>query len=368
MMKICHLTSAHDSNDTRIFYKECCSLAMEGYDTYLVAAGKSRIEKGVHVIGVGVPPHSRFMRMTSFARKIYEVAIGIDADVYHIHDPDLLLYCRKLRRAGKKVIFDSHENYTMQIAEKEYIPKFLRNIIGKIYYLYETGVVKRIDAVIVPCTFSGKNIFSNRAKRTELIANYPLLTELYNKYIEDSIANNEVCYMGQLSKENGVGDLIKACYRIGVPLVLAGASNNYFLELQQDETYNCVKYKGVLNREEIYQLLQHSKIGAYVNRHIGQNKCLDTFGIKVYEFMSMGLPIVVDNTPYSKMFIDKYKCGIAVENGSIDEISKAIQYLLEHHQESKIMGKNARFAVKNEFNWETQEKKLAKLYRELTEK
>ena len=36
-MKIAHLTSAHPRFDTRIFVKQCCSLA-KSYETYLVVA------------------------------------------------------------------------------------------------------------------------------------------------------------------------------------------------------------------------------------------------------------------------------------------------------------------------------------------
>ena len=48
--KVCHVTSAHNSTDVRIFHKECASLAKAEYETYLVARGESREEKGVHVI------------------------------------------------------------------------------------------------------------------------------------------------------------------------------------------------------------------------------------------------------------------------------------------------------------------------------
>ena len=53
-MKICHVTSAHDSNDVRILNKECVSLAKkENNDVYLIARGGSYEYKGVQVIGVG---------------------------------------------------------------------------------------------------------------------------------------------------------------------------------------------------------------------------------------------------------------------------------------------------------------------------
>ena len=44
-MKVCHFTSAHPSDDIRVFVKECSSLADAGHEVYLVAKGDSRIEK-----------------------------------------------------------------------------------------------------------------------------------------------------------------------------------------------------------------------------------------------------------------------------------------------------------------------------------
>ena len=65
-MKVCHMTSAHDSDDVRIFQKECVSLAKSGHEVYLVARGQSRNEKNVTVIGVGDAPSGRLKRMFFF--------------------------------------------------------------------------------------------------------------------------------------------------------------------------------------------------------------------------------------------------------------------------------------------------------------
>lgn len=39
MIHVCHMTSAHASDDTRIFYKECVSLAKAGYEVSLAIIG-----------------------------------------------------------------------------------------------------------------------------------------------------------------------------------------------------------------------------------------------------------------------------------------------------------------------------------------
>ena len=59
-MKVCHISSAHAPNDTRIFHKQCASLARAGYDTTFVVKAKDpqsvgeTTEKGVRVIQVPV--------------------------------------------------------------------------------------------------------------------------------------------------------------------------------------------------------------------------------------------------------------------------------------------------------------------------
>ena len=90
-MKICHVTSAHKTNDVRIFLKECTSLAKNPNDeVFLVGQGEDRFENHVTVIGAGNLPIGRLNRMLLFSRKVVNKARMINADVYHLHDPELL--------------------------------------------------------------------------------------------------------------------------------------------------------------------------------------------------------------------------------------------------------------------------------------
>ena len=45
MTKVCHFSSAHAPNDTRIFHKQCASLAKAGYEvTFVVKAKEGQLE------------------------------------------------------------------------------------------------------------------------------------------------------------------------------------------------------------------------------------------------------------------------------------------------------------------------------------
>lgn len=367
MKKICHLTSAHESDDDRIFQKECASLARAGYDTYLVARGESREEKGVHVVGLGEAPASRLKRMTSFTKKVYMKALKIDADIYHLHDPELLPWGVKLKKHGKKVIFDSHENYPTQILNKKFLPAFLRNLVSELYRRIETNAVAAFDTVIVPCTFDGTDIFQKRAKKSVLIANYPVLSAFYEAYQPQHEKKYDICYAGGLSYQRGIYHLIKAAGSAGARLALAGnfVDSDFENRVKSMEEYSNVAYLGSLSSEEVAELLQSSRIGANTLLNEGQYHHMDTFGVKVYEYMSMGIPVITFDCAYANSINGKYNFGLCTDPENIQETAEAINRLLKNPEESKQMGLNGRRAVEQEFNWSTQEKKLLTLYKDI---
>ena len=176
MIKVCHMTSAHGEEDVRIFHKECVSLAKAGYDTYLVERGESREKNGVHIVGVGEIPKSRRKRMTEGAKRVYEAAKALDADIYHFHDPELLPYGLKLKRTGKKVIFDSHENTAESIQEKTWVSKPIRGAVYHLYASYQAYVCRHLDYVVVVSP-NAVDFFQPFCKKLTVITNYPILRQ-----------------------------------------------------------------------------------------------------------------------------------------------------------------------------------------------
>ena len=140
-MRVCHFTCAHEATDTRVFQKECVSLAKAGYDVYLVAPNATSEDKeGVHIVGVSVSNQHPVYRLLYSSKLIYRKALEIDADVYHFHDIELFSYGVKLKQNGKKVIFDSHDDWLEYVKEISWLHKYIRSGIGlflkKIYSKY----------------------------------------------------------------------------------------------------------------------------------------------------------------------------------------------------------------------------------------
>lgn len=365
MTKVCHMTSAHMPEDDRVFFKECCSLAAAGYDVFLVTRGTDYDKNGVHIVGVGDVPSSRIQRILQMSSRVYRKALELDADIYHFHDPELLPYGFLLKRKGKKVIFDSHECYREQIRCKSYLPGWLRHTISAFYSMCEDHIIRRLDAVIFPCTMNGKNPFEGKCRRTPIISNAAILGEFFNRYDPNhKKIPNSACYVGGLTEARGITNNIVAASKANAALLLAGefASEEYEAQLRQMPEFSCVEYRGLLDRPGVTNLLSDSHIGLCTLLDRGQYLKIDTFGIKVFEYMSMGLPVILSESAFNQRMVEQYQFGICVDQDDPERIAKAIRYLLDHPEESKRMGENGRRAVKEEFNWGVEERKLFALY------
>lgn len=366
MYKICHVTSGHQPEDGRIFRRACVSSAMAGYETYLVERGDSYDKDGVHIVGLGQPEKSgRLYRMTKFAKKAFKVALKLDADIYHLHDTELLPYVTKFRKAGKKVVFDSHENYVELIQTKTYLP--FPKLIANIFRLYSDKVYSKLDGFIY-----GGGAYPERynkiCKRITSIDNYPWKWEIYDKYDPDIIQEKRsACFFGTLGRDRGIEEIIKACYKANCKLYLAGHifSGDYQAVLEQMKEYSCVEFLGVISHEQIIELMKRIEIGLCVLHNVGQYNTMTNLSTKVYEYMSMGMPVILNNTSYNQETVERLQFGICVDPMDIDEIANSIESLLDNDSLRKEMGLKGRKAVLESFCWDKEQNKLLDMYRDI---
>nr|MBF4322499.1 glycosyltransferase family 1 protein [Vibrio anguillarum] len=83
MNKIAHLSSVHTRYDTRIFLKECTTLAKNGYSVSLVVAdGKGdETKNNVSIYDVGASK-GRLDRIRNAPGRVLTKALDLDADIY----------------------------------------------------------------------------------------------------------------------------------------------------------------------------------------------------------------------------------------------------------------------------------------------
>lgn len=358
-IKVVHLSSAHADLDVRIFHKECTSLAKnESFDVHLVLADvNDRKENGITVHSVQGAGGSRLKRMWQTVNKVYRKAKEIDGDVYHLHDPELVRIALRLKRAGKKVIYDAHEDLPRQILGKDYL-KF-KKTISKVVEWYENRVVRKLDAVIT-ATPHIRDRFKLVNPNTIDINNYPILSEV-DMQSGSNEKENQICFIGGISRIRGIGQLVDALADVDVRCAIAGNFPDAFKsELKQKKGWSKVEEVGYISREESLKLKAASIAGVvtflpYANHINAQPN-------KIFEYMASGLPVIGSHFPLWKAIIEDNKCGICVDPENPQAIAEAIRYVQQNPEEAIEMGERGRKKVLEVYNWSQEEKKLQKVY------
>ena len=364
--KICHLSSAHKSNDMRIFHKECTTLANNGYDVTLIAIGPSDISQNVKRISF--PEMSRVRRLFFSRSLMFKLAQKVDADIYHLHDPELLLLAHRLKKKGKRVIFDSHENVSEQILFKKYLPVLIRCIISNAYKRFEKNVVKCIDGVIYVTPVQKENFLSIQ-KNSLMVTNFPLLSNQKDEELLRSCVNRtegikRICFAGGVSDQWCHEIIIKSILQIeGIKYSFAGPLQDKNLQLFLQGASDRIEYLGLLDQKGVADLYMSSSCGIALLSYDTQVGHEGTLGnTKLFEYMKYRLPIICSDLTLWKDIVDTYKCGIAVNPTDSDEIIRAIKFLIENPEIAIQMGNNGYRAYREVFNWNTQIPNLMEVY------
>lgn len=370
MQHIVHLTSAHPVLDTRIFYKECSSLAQRGYQVTLIAQHqRNEIRNGVQIRALPKPT-SRAQRIFS-TLKIYHLALKENADLYHIHDPELLPTGLLLRLQGKKVVYDIHEDLprSLRANSRNYIPESLKHGLSWFVEKLEDLASAQFSGLVAATSTIDKRFKGINAHIT-IANNYPLLEEFTETpAIEWANRAADLVYIGVIAEERGITEIVKAMAMVNevshAKLELAGVISPATLEekLRELEEWQYVNYRGTLTRPDIAQLLSMVQVGLVILHPMPS--FIVAMPVKMFEYMAAGIPIIASDFPLWREIVESTQCGLLVDPLDLQAIGEAIIYLLQHPQQAEQMGRNGRLAVETQYNWDIECTKLIQLYADL---
>ncbi len=365
--KVCHLTSVHRPFDTRIFYKECRTLAQAGYEVVLVVThDKNDVIDEVRIKAVPKPKNRR-ERMIKTVWQVYKAAMAENSDIYHFHDPELIPVGIMLKLKGKKVIYDVHEDVPKQILTKYWIPSFLRRTASASASLFEKIGSKFFDGIIAATpTIADKFPLD----KTAAVQNFPMLNELVTS---DAVPYpdrpNDIVYVGGITALRGIREMVQAVEllpeTLKARLCLAGTFSpaKLYEEICAMPGWARVEFLGWQTREQVAALLGRVRAGL-VLFHPAPNHC-DSQPNKLFEYMSAGVPVIASNFPLWRKIIEGAGCGLVADPLDPHAIASAIEWLLTHPDEAEAMGKRGQEAVHKLYNWEHEAKALINFYERL---
>jgi len=368
MIKVAHLSTAHGRRDIRIYLKECRSIASnESYDVhYFVADGLGDEFIGgiiIHDIGKS---GGRFKRMLLRPWKMLGAARNIKAQIYHLHDPELLLIALFLQIGGGVVIYDSHEDTPRSLLSREWIPAWIRPSLSKIFERFEDFVVNRISGVI-GATPSIEKRFHKINQDSEVINNYPLVDEIGKELVRLNYSRN-VCYFGAISKIRGIEEMVRSLEHVNAKLILAGVFEDAQLEnkVRSFAGWSKVDFRGLVSRSDTQKIMAESTVGL-VLYHPEPNH-IDAQPNKMFEYLAAGMPVIASNFLAWTEFIEGNNFGVCVDPLNHVEIARVINELISNPNRLSSISSNGRIAIQEKYNWNIEEKKLLIFYSRLLNK
>ena len=363
-VKVCILTTVHQVFDVRIFYKQAKTLVQAGYEVTLIAQhDKDEIVDGVRIVAL-TKLKNRFTRIFILTWQAFYLALNQRADIYHFHDPELILIGIILRFFKKRVIYDVHENLPKQIMDKSWLDN---NQIRK-FAAFIMNIIEQIGVLLFSKIIGATPDISKRfpKNKTVILRNFPILKLIDDAVPIDYMKNKPIIiYVGGLMRIRGIKEMIQAMKYMDnrTEFWLLGRWDNerFKKECENLDEWIYVKYFGFISLEKVYRYMKIADIGISII-HPAENN-LKALPNKCFEYMTCSLPMVISNFPYWKEnFRD---CALFADPYDSKDIAKKILFLLSDINVMNKMGKNGRKLVVEKFSWEKESKKLLEVYKQM---
>jgi glycosyltransferase involved in cell wall biosynthesis len=360
-VRVVHLTSSHPPDDVRIFLKECRSLAQDGYDVHLVAPGTgSETRDRVTIHGFELPTGARPVRVVRRLWRAARQTRKLKPDLCQFHEPELVLVALLLKLDGTRIVYDVHEHHTSAVAHSLYTGGGRR-----LAFRLLEAVARRTCHAFVAATPA--IALEYPADRTVAVLNYPLREE----FVAPAPAardRSDVVYVGGLTRSRGVREMVEAVARLRdeqARLVLVGTFDDpsFEQEVRALPGWSRVEHTGWLGRREVAERLAEARIGLVLLHP--EPDFVASVPIKLFEYMSAGLPVVASDFPYWRTLLDPIGCATFVDPLDPARIAAAINTLLSDETAAREMGTLGARVVRERLNWELEAPKLRELYERL---
>lgn len=375
MPKVCILSSVHPALDNRIFYREAQSLQRAGYNVTLIAIhDKDEVRNNINIIAL--PRLSRWKRPWLWLI-LFRHALAAKADLYHFHDPELLLVVPLLRLlTGSHTIYDIHESHADFISIKRYLPRVIRYPVAWLFKYLEP-LLARFQSGLIFADSQIADAFHDIQCPKATLFNFPALSFVnvaISEAHKDASLEPAILHLGSHERSRGTHLMIEAFHQVlqemsEARLLLVGPfyPSGYEQEIRENisqrKIESAVTITGRVSFEKVSQYLAQATLGWIALQPVA--KYQKNIPTKLFEYMAYGLPVVSSDLVPIQPFFQDGEFGYLVQADDPAAHAQAILKILRQPQRALDMGGKGQELVRTTYNWGEMEKRLQELYKQV---
>ncbi|CAM1353280.1 glycosyltransferase family 4 protein [Tenacibaculum insulae] len=337
----------------------------------------NKLEYKLSALAYTVPFYSLLMK-----KKIADFLFKNKIEAIHIHD---IRIAEAVFLASKKaklpVVLDLHDNMPEVMKFYPHLQKFPGKYIisPKKWKQKEEAFIKKADKVITV----SQEFVNELVDRTKIAENKVVLVpntirkSFYNSFklnggiIEKYKDNFVILYLGDTHVRRGLLTAIRAVANLkaqipNVKLVIVGKNTtDYILKAEVDKLniHEFVDFEGWQNVSLFPSYIKASSICISPLRRNIQHDV--AYANKLFQYMSLGKPLLVSNAIAQKNLIEKINGGLVHEAQNVKDFEAKVLELCKNSTLREELGQNGERFVKNEFTWDKTSKGLIDLYNNL---
>jgi glycosyltransferase involved in cell wall biosynthesis len=271
-------------------------------------------------------------------------------DIVHAHNPVSGLAMKNI--SGKKILS------LWGIFENQ-IELLHGTTLGKLSGSFEKKILKHADAITVASKDIQKH-YSKLGYDTHYIPHAIDLESLPKQ--KERLYEKQIIFVGRLSKEKGILDLLKISEKIPkeIHLLIVGSGPEEEKVKKISENMTNIHYLGYQPREKTIPLIRGSDV--LIQPSLVEGGLNST----LIEAMACKIPIIATSLKVYDEDIRHLETAYCISPGSLDEILNAILELFSNQEKYKELPENA-YVIAQDHSWDKIGQQFIKLYDKLLE-
>ncbi len=341
----------------RVSHKLAWSLRQHGYTVTLLAAEAPEPSYlDMRVVKARAPFGSILRPLLNLPAQLRQ-ALELRADLYLAYNPDALLVGIALAMLGRRVVYDTAEDFSLRPFIHPTVPRRLAPVVAR---TLDAG--ERLLARFAVTTSVTQTQIQARRGNCLLLENAPLtegpIIDAADRVFPSMLRPNaDLCliYAGIITRPRGLERMLDLLVllnrRLHARLILVGSfyPANLASAAERHPGWRHVDYRGYVPHHEALALIRCADLGLALLDPVADHPTSSI--TKLYEYMQCGTPFVASDFPAWRASIDDVDAGLFADPADIDGIAARILELAADPARLDEVRRTGQRYIAEHFNW-----------------